>query len=232
MEAHVAPHTFDNVHAYAAPTAAPAPAAAIATVFVIDSDHLVRRTLEQLIKAAGWKSESFGSAEDFLSRARHAVPCCVILDLTLPGLSGLDLQKQLAGRPEMPIIFMTCHTDVPMAVQAMKAGAIEFLTRPVNDVVLLHAIRTAIERSRVALRHRSVMQILSTCYASLTPREREVMEFVVTGLSNKQVGLALGISEATVKAHRGQVMRKMDAESLADLVTMATRLGLQADNRH
>ena len=155
------------------------------------------------------------------------VPCCLVLDVTLPGLSGLELQEQLADRTDMPIIFITGHGDVPMTVQAMKAGAVEFLTKPFNDEVLLDAIRGAIERSRTALREESEMQALRNCYASLTPREREVMALVVPGLLNKQIGGELGISEITVKAHRGQVMRKMKADSLPELVTMASRLGLR-----
>jgi FixJ family two-component response regulator len=150
-----------------------------------------------------------------------------VLDVSLPGLSGLELQEQLAERTDIPIIFITGHGNVPMTVQAMKAGAVEFLTKPFNDAVLLDAIRGAIERSRAALRQESEMQVLRSCYASLTPREREVMSLVIAGLLNKQVGGELGISEITVKAHRGQMMRKMKADSLAALVTMAARLGLR-----
>jgi FixJ family two-component response regulator len=151
-----------------------------------------------------------------------------VLDVTLPGLSGLELQQQLVDRMDMPIIFITGYGDVPMTVQAMKAGAVEFLTKPFNDEVLLNAIRGAIERSRIALRDESAMQGLRSCYASLTPRERQVMAVVVLGLLNKQIGGELGISEITVKAHRGQLMRKMKADSLPALVTMASRLGLRA----
>jgi FixJ family two-component response regulator len=150
-----------------------------------------------------------------------------VLDVTLPGLNGLELQKQLADRHDMPIIFITGYGDVPMSVQAMKAGAVEFLTKPFKADVLLEAIRGAIERSGAALRHESALRALRDCYATLTPREREVMALVVSGLLNKQVGGDLGISEITVKAHRGQVMRKMKADSLADLVTMAASLGLR-----
>jgi FixJ family two-component response regulator len=196
-------------------------------VFVVDDDVSVRESLELLIKSEGWHPETFVSAQEFLSRPRPAVPCCLVLDVTLPGLSGLELQEQLAERTDMPIIFITGHGDVPMTVRAMKAGAVEFLTKPFNDTVLLDAIRGAIERSRTALRQESEMQVLRSCYASLTPREREVMSLVTSGLLNKQVGGELGISEITVKAHRGQVMRKMKAESLPDLVTMAARLGLR-----
>jgi FixJ family two-component response regulator len=201
-------------------------------VFVVDDDVSVRESLELLIKTAGWQPETFASAQEFLVRRRPMVPCCLVLDVTLPGLSGLDLQPQLAERTDMPIIFITGHGDVPMTVQAMKAGAVEFLTKPFNDDVLLDAIRAAIERSRVALRQESEMRVLRGGLASLTPREREVMALVVSGLLNKQVGGELGISEITVKAHRGQVMRKMKADSLPDLVTMAARLGLRSATTH
>jgi len=195
-------------------------------VFVVDDDVSVRESLELLIKSAGWHPEVCVSAQDFLSRPDATVPCCLVLDVTLPGLSGLELQKQLTDRTAMPIIFITGHGDVPMTVQAMKAGAVEFLTKPLKDDLLLNAIRGAIERSRAALRLEADMRALRVCYESLTPREREVMALVVSGLLNKQVGGELGISEITVKAHRGQVMRKMGADSLAHLVTMAARLGL------
>jgi FixJ family two-component response regulator len=201
-------------------------------VFVVDDDVSVRESLELLLRTAGWRAETFASAQDFLCRPHPAVPCCLVLDVTLPGLSGLDLQKRLAERTDMPIIFITGHGDVPMTVQAMKAGAAEFLTKPFKDDVLLDAIRSAIERSRAALRLDSEMRALRNCYASLTPREREVMALVVSGLLNKQVGGELGISEITVKAHRGQVMRKMKADSLPDLVTMAARLTLRSAPKH
>lgn len=196
-------------------------------VFVVDDDVSVRESLELLLRSAGWQPETFASAQEFLSRPRPTVPCCLVLDVTLPGLSGLELQKQLAERTDMPIIFITGHRDVPMTVQAMKAGAVEFLTKPFKDDVLLAAVGSAIERSRAAIRHESQIRALRDSYASLTPRERQVMELVVSGLLNKQVGGELGISEITVKAHRGQVMRKMNAGSLPDLVTMAARLGLR-----
>jgi FixJ family two-component response regulator len=183
--------------------------------------------LELLVKSAGWQPETFASADEFLSRPHPAVPCCLVLDVTLPGLNGLELQQRLADRIDMPIIFITGYGDVPMSVKAMKAGAVEFLTKPFKGDVLLDAIRGAIERSRAALRQESAMRALRDCYASLTPREREVMALVVTGLLNKQVAGELGISEITVKAHRGQVMRKMKADSLPDLVTMAATLGLR-----
>jgi FixJ family two-component response regulator len=201
-------------------------------VFVVDDDISVRESLELLIRAAGWQPETFASAQEFLSRPRDTVPCCLVLDITLPGLNGLELQQQLAARTDMPIIFITGHGDVPMSVKAIKAGAVEFLTKPFNDQVLLDAVRSAIERSRAALRLDGEMQALRNCYESLTPREREVMALVVSGLLNKQVGGELGISEITVKAHRGQVMRKMKADSLPHLVTMAARLGLNSGPKH
>src|SRR6476659_1779270 len=163
-------------------------------VLVVDDDVAVRESLELLIRTAGGQPETFASAQEFLCRPRSTVPCCLVLDVTLPGLSGLDLQKRLAERTDMPIIFITGHGDVPMTVQAMKAGAAEFLTKPFKDDVLLDAIRSAIERSRAALRLDSEMRALRNCYASLTPREREVMALVVSGLLNKQVGGELGIS--------------------------------------
>ena len=198
-----------------------------AIVFVVDDDISVRESLELLIKSAGWQPETFASPQEFLSRPRATVPCCLVLDVSLPGLNGLELQQQLAERTDMPIIFITGYGDVPMSVRAMKAGAVEFLTKPFKDDVLIGAISGAIERSRVALRREADMHVLRESYASLTPREREVMGLVVSGLLNKQVGGELGISEITVKAHRGQMMRKMKADSLPDLVTMAARLGVR-----
>ena len=194
-------------------------------VFVVDDDVSVRESLELLIRCEGWQPETFASAQDFLDYPRVLVPNCLVLDVSLPGLNGLDLQRLVAGdRRDMPIIFITGYGDVPMTVQAMKAGAVEFLTKPFNDDVLLTAIRAAIERSRVALGMEAEMRALRDRYASLTQRERQVMGLVVSGLLNKQVGGELDISEITVKAHRGKVMQKMKADSLADLVKMATRL--------
>ncbi len=196
-------------------------------VFVVDDDVSVRESLELLIRCEGWQPETFASAREFLARPRGLVPSCLVLDVSLPGLSGLDLQKHIAvERPDMPIIFITGYGDVPMTVQAMKAGAVEFLTKPFSDDVLLSGIRQALERSETALSHEAEMRILRDRYASLTGREREVMALVVAGLLNKQVGSDLGISEITVKAHRGRMMQKMKADSLADLVNMAGRLGL------
>lgn len=200
-------------------------------IFVVDDDISVRESLELLIRSAGWRAETFASGQDFLVRPRADVPCCLLLDVTLPGLNGLDLQRQLADRTEMPIIFITGHGDVPMTVRAMKGGAVEFLTKPLKDDVLLDAIRGAVERSRVALRVDGEMQVIRSRYDSLTSRQREVMGLVVAGLLNKQVAGELNISEITVKAHRGQVMRKMKADSLADLVIMAARLGLPSAQR-
>jgi FixJ family two-component response regulator len=194
-------------------------------VFVVDDDVSVRESLELLIRCEGWQPKTFASAQKFLDQPRVRIPNCLVLDVSLPGLTGLDLQRLVAGeRTDMPIIFITGHGDVPMTVQAMKAGAVEFLTKPFSDDVLLRAIRAALERSRVALSLEAEMRVLRDCYASLTQREREVMALVVSGLLNKQVGGELGISEITVKAHRGKVMQKMKADSLADLVKMATRL--------
>jgi FixJ family two-component response regulator len=196
-------------------------------VFVVDDDVSVRESLELLIRCEGWQPETFASAREFLARPRGLVPSCLVLDISLPGLSGLDLQKHVAvERPDMPIIFITGYGDVPMTVQAMKAGAVEFLTKPFSDDVLLSGIRQALERSETALGQETEMRTLRDRYASLTGREREVMALVVAGLLNKQVGSDLGISEITVKAHRGRMMQKMKADSLADLVIMAGRLGL------
>lgn len=196
-------------------------------VFVVDDDISVRESLELMIRSAGWSVESFESAREFLARPKALVPNCLILDINLPDISGLDLQELVrAERTNMPIIFVTGYGDVPMTVRAMKAGAIEFLTKPLSDEKLLGAIEQALARSRNELAHDLEMQALRDRHASLSRREQEVMALVVTGLLNKQVGFQLGISEITVKAHRGQVMRKMKARSLADLVNMAGTLGI------
>jgi FixJ family two-component response regulator len=197
-------------------------------VFVVDDDISVRDSLELLIRSEQWDVETFTSAEEFLSRTRPASPCCLLLDLELPNLTGLDLQKQIAGRTEMPIIFITGYGDIPASVRAIKAGAIEFFTKPLDNDVLVAAMRDAIQRSEAALRGAAEMQALQERYDTLSPREREVMALVVSGLLNKQVGGELGISEITVKAHRGRVMEKMKARSLAELVKLNAKLGFDA----
>src|SRR5215475_7717742 len=194
-------------------------------VFVVDDDISVRESLELLIQNEGWQPKTFSSAQGFLDFPRAVVPSCLVLDVSLPDLDGLQLQKRIAiERTDMPIIFITGSGDVPKSVQAMKAGAIEFLTKPFNAEVLLAAIQQALERSRLALAQEAEMRKLRDRYASLTQREREVMALVVSGLLNKQVGGELGISEITVKAHRGQVMQKMKANSVGDLVKMSEKL--------
>jgi len=201
-------------------------------VFVIDDDVSVRESLELLIENEGWHVETFPSAQEFLDRPRILAPSCLILDISLPGLTGLELQQRISPeRAEMPIIFITGHADIPMTVRAMKAGAVEFLTKPFSDEVLLSAIRQALKRSRTALAGEAETRQMRHCYASLTPREREVMGLVISGLLNKQIGGELGISEITVKAHRGQVMHKMKADSVASLVKMAARLGIPSSAR-
>lgn len=206
----------------AAPKSQPQP-----IVFVVDDDISVRESLELLIEFAGWQSETFASAEEFLARPRIATPSCLVLDVSLPALNGLELQKLIgADRVDMPIIFITGHGDVPMTVQAMKAGAVEFLIKPFDDEVLLSAIRHALKRSAAVLDEQAEITALRDSFDSLTPREQDVMRLVVAGMLNKQIGLKLGISEITVKAHRGKVMQKMQADSVADLVKTAVRLGL------
>jgi FixJ family two-component response regulator len=198
------------------------------TVCVIDDDVSVRESLEQLIHCAGWAVEAYASAEEFLGRKQASLPGCLILDVSLPGLNGLDLQRRLgAGASPIPIIFITGCGTVPMSVRAMKAGAVEFLTKPLGERALLGAIDEALARSYAACAHETSIRPLRDRYASLSPRERDVMILVVAGSLNKQVGTRLGISEVTVKAHRGRMMRKMHARSLADLVQMAVILDVQ-----
>jgi FixJ family two-component response regulator len=203
-------------------------AAATPVVFIVDDDVSVRESLGALVAHAGWQPEVFSSGEEFLARPRPSSPGCVLLDVTLPDLNGLELQKRIAGEgAKLPVIFITGHGDIPMTVRAMKAGAVEFLTKPLTADVLLGAIRSAIERSSAVLQEQTGLEALRERYCSLSDREREVMGLVVKGYLNKQVGGDLGISEITVKAHRGRMMRKMQARSLPELVNMAARLGLE-----
>jgi FixJ family two-component response regulator len=196
-------------------------------VFIVDDDVSVRESLESLIRFAGGQPETFASAQAFLSRPPATTPSCLVLDIELPGVDGLELQERIAvDRSEMPIIFITGHADVPRTIRAMKGGAVEFLTKPFADDVLLQALERAIERSRRALGQAAELKVLRERYASLTPREREVMSRIAAGLLNKQVGAELGRSEITIKTHRGRVMQKMQADSLADLVRMAAKLDL------
>ena len=196
-------------------------------VFVVDDDVSIRESLEHLFRCEGWHAETFASASEFLAAPRPSVPSCLVLDVSMPGLNGLELQKRVANdRPGMPIVFITAHGNIPMSVKAMKAGAVEFLTKPFTEEVLLAAIRQALERSRNVLSSEKKIQALQDDYGALSHREQEVMALVVTGMLNKQVAGELGISEKTVKAHRGQVMQKMKAGSFADLVNMAAALRL------
>lgn len=210
--------------------AAPVPSS-MPVVFIVDDDVSVRESLELLVQSENWKPETFASAQEFLNHPRTLVPSCLVLDVSLPGLNGLELQKRLAAEHiYVPIIFITGYGDVPKTVQAMKAGALEFLTKPLDNSALVNAIGKALERSRLALARDAEMRELRARYALLTSRERQVMSLVVSGLLNKQVGAELGITEITVKAHRGQAMQKMKADSLATLVKLAAKLGLPRQN--
>jgi FixJ family two-component response regulator len=203
-----------------------------AIVFIVDDDPSIREALMRLFGTVGLRAQAFKTAQEFLRTTRLDAPSCLVLDVRLPGLSGLDVQRELADTdPPIPIVFITAHGDIPMTVQALKAGAVEFLTKPFRDQQLLDAIQQAIDRDRTARHHRAELAELRQRYESLTPREREVMALVVTGLLNKQIAGKLGTSEATVKAHRAQLMQKMRAESVAQLVIVAERLSLLPPRR-
>jgi len=203
--------------------------AGIPTVFIIDDDRGMRAAIQDLVESVGLRAESFASGEEFLRRQRAANPSCLVLDVRLPQLSGLDFQRHLAeSGVQIPIIFITAHGDIPMSVKALKSGAVEFLTKPFRDQDLLDAVQQAIERDKVTRQEQTQVEDLKTRHQALTAREREVMALVVTGMLNKQIAFELGASEATVKIHRGQVMRKMQAQSVVELVRMADKLKLQS----